>query len=147
MDTESNAVEDQQFTPSSYEENLIHYHYEFIKSLLYRIRSEILQYPDCHVIRITGLSDGFHHKPKLISVTIEKSTGFIRIIDNYITATVLFEKQLYDLSMFVSFRTQRIDFTIVVLAQVRHLKTIFNQFVIVIGECRTHEGIWIEKSM
>ena len=115
MDSENNAVEDQQFTPSSYEENLIHYHYEFIKSLLYRIRSENLQYPDCHVIRITGMSDGFHHKPRLISVTIEKSTGFIRIIDNYITATVLFEKQLYDLSMFVSFRAQRIDFTIVVL--------------------------------
>jgi hypothetical protein len=116
MDIENNAVEDQQFTPSSYEENLIHYHFEFIKSLLYRIRSKNLQYPDCHVIRITGKSDGFLHKPKLISVTIEKSTGFIRIIDNYITATLLFEKQLYDISMYVGDRHQSIvQFTIVVL--------------------------------
>ena len=116
MDTESITVEDQQFTPSSYEENLIHYHYEFIKSLLYRIRSKNIQYPNCQVIRMTGKSDGFHYKPKLISVTIEKSTGFIRIIDNYITATVPFEKQLYDMAMYLADRGScRIDFTIVVL--------------------------------
>jgi len=115
MGAERNAVEDQQFTPSSYEENLIHYHYEFIKSLLYRIRSNNLQYPECQVIRITGMSDGFHHKPKLISVTMEKSTGFIRIIDNYLTATVLFEKQLYDIAMYLSQRPQMVDFTISIL--------------------------------
>ena len=115
MGTESNQVEDQQFTPSSYEVIFIHYAYEFIKSLLYRIRSKNLIYPECQVIRMTGKSDGFLHKPKLISVSIEKSTRFIRIIDNYITATVLFENQMYDLAMYLADRGSRIDHTMVVL--------------------------------
>ncbi len=116
MDTENNAVEDQQFTPSSYEEVLIHYHYEFVKSLLYRIRSKNLPYPECDVIRITGVSGKNQSKPKLLSLAIEKSTGFIRISDYDISATVMFRKQLYDLSMYVTDRSLgRIEHTIAIL--------------------------------
>lgn len=116
MDRENIALEEHQFTPSSYEEILIYYQYEFIKSLLYRIRSKELHYPECEVIRITAASGKNQYKPKLISLTIEKSTGFIRISDCDITATVLFRKQLYDLSMQVIDRSMgRVEHTIAVL--------------------------------
>ena len=116
MYIENIAGDNQQFTPSSYEEVLIHYHYEFIKSLLYRIRSKNLPYPECDVIRIIGISGKNQNKPKLLSITIEKGTDFIRISDCDITATVLFNKQLYDLSMYVADRNMgRVEHSIAVL--------------------------------
>jgi cell division protease FtsH len=105
MDNGLKVSDDGDFIPTSCNRSIPYYQYEFIKSYLYRIQAKKTSHPHFQVIRMTGLSDEYFYKPKLVSIAIEDDTGFLRVSDNYLTATLLFNERLYDLSMFF----ERID--------------------------------------
>jgi cell division protease FtsH len=95
----NHTPENYHLTPSSSQEQLPFYLYEFIKAFLYAVYSKRTEYKDFHVIRMTGKSDPTNLKPQLISVTDERGMEYFRVSDTFVDATVCFRGNIYDVSL------------------------------------------------
>jgi cell division protease FtsH len=99
MPDSNHTPENYHITPSSSQENLPLYLYEFIKTFLYAVYSKSFVDEDLQVVRMTGKSDPMNLKPQLISVTDDRSNGQYSVSDTLVDASVRFHGALYDVSL------------------------------------------------
>jgi hypothetical protein len=86
--------------PSATERVLERYHYEFLKSLLYRLHRETVCIDGIRVMRMMGVLDVMSYRAKPVSVSDDVDGAFTRVLDVRVSSTVEYHGRAYDVVTF-----------------------------------------------
>ena len=82
------------------ERRLSLFHYDFLKSYLYRLFRRNISSDHIAVLRLVASSDSFSHRSKSITVSDDLDGQFVRVTDMSIMSTISFKGEEYDVSCF-----------------------------------------------
>jgi hypothetical protein len=87
-------------TPTCTQKQISSYHYDFVKSYLYRLHSSGSRPHNLEILRLVSPADVYSYRSKDLSVSDDLEGKFLRVTDSKVCATISVAGVLYDVSLF-----------------------------------------------
>lgn len=87
-------------TPTCAQKQISSYHYDFVKSYLYRLYSSTSRPHNLDILRLVSPADAYSYRSKNLSVSDDLEGKFLRVTDSKVSATISLSGVLYDVSLF-----------------------------------------------